>query len=512
MQPLAPFSPPDPPVADPGAPVNPVDLAAAGDSAGTRQTGRRVLVNTGALTSASLYRIAMSFVLQLLIARRLGVEGLGHYTIAMAYLNVSQVVSELGLPALLVRDLAQSPWRRRSTFRVLLGIQVVMGLLTWGSLLLLSLLLPYGDTTRSALWLVGASLPLFAISSASQTLFQAGERMELVMGVEVFINTLILALSVVVMWRDGDEVALIAVIIVTQAVSAAVCLLLVAHSRLLGGVQEDVRIDSVGLLRQAMPFFGLSLGDVLLQRIDILLLSVVAGPAVTGIYSAAYNVVRVLMKLVQSFWKALYPTLSRLHQQAQAQYERLARLGLRYGLLLLLPSATIGAAVAGGALQLIFGGEYDESVRVFQILLWAAPLFLLENYAITLLMVERHLRHSLLILALHLAATVLALPPLTQWLGADGTAWAVVLAGALGAGYGIRQLHVLQLPLQIRGVWSMAGGAAAAGVAALLLPLAWPLQAAAGGFIYLTICWVTGVLSASDLSTLRATLVVKRQN
>ena len=68
-----------------------------------------------------------------------------------------------------------------------------MGLLTWAGLVLLSLLLPYGDTTRNALWLVGASLPLFAVSSASQTLFQAGERMELVMGVEIFINTLILA-------------------------------------------------------------------------------------------------------------------------------------------------------------------------------------------------------------------------------------------------------------------------------------------------------------------------------
>ena len=476
------------------------------------QTGRRVLVNTGALTGASLYRILTSFVLQLLIARILGIEGLGHYTIAMAYLNVSQVVSELGLPALLVRDLAQAPWRRRSTFRVLLVIQVAMGFLTWGGLALMSLFLPYGDVTRISLLLVGASLPLFAISSASQTLFQAGERMELVMGVEVLTNTLILAISLAVMLRGGGEEALIAVIIVCQAVSALVCLLLVWHSKLLRGVQEAVKIHVPQLLHQALPFFGLSLGDVLLQRIDILLLSVVAGPAVTGIYSAAYNLVRVLMKLVQSFWKALYPTLSRLHQQAQTQYERLARLGLRYGLLLLLPTATIGAAVAAGALAFIFGGNYGASADVFQILLWAAPLFLLENYAITLLSVEHHLRQSLLILGIHLLATVVALPPLTRWLGADGTAWAVVLAGALGAVYGLWQLHRLRLPLQVRGLWSMIGGALAGGAAALLLPLGWPLQALIGMGVYVAVCWATGVLSPSDLATLRTTLLVKKQS
>jgi hypothetical protein len=58
----------------------------------------------------------------------------------------------------------------------------------------------------------------------------------------------------------------------------------------------------------------------------------------------------------------------------------------------------------------------------------------------------------------------------------------------------------------------MIGGAVLAGAVALLLPLAWPLQALVGMAVYLAVCWVTGVLSASDLSTLRATLLVKKQS
>ncbi len=161
---------------------------------------------------------------------------------------------------------------------------------------------------------------------------------------------------------------------------------------------------------------------------------------------------------------------------------------------------------------LIFGGDYEDSARVFQILLWAAPLFLIENYAITLLMVERHLRSSLLVLALHLGAIVLALPVLTRLLGADGAAWAVVWAGALGAGFGAWQLHRLRLPLQIKGFWSMVAASVAAGVGALLLPVTWLLQAVAGGAIYLVFCWATGVLSSSDLSTLRTLLLNKRES
>lgn len=469
-------------------------------------TGRRVLVNTSALTTASLWRIGMSLILQLLIARRLGPEGLGHYTIALAYLNVSQVVSELGLPTLLVRDLAQQPTHRRSYFRSLLMIQVVASLLTWAGLIALSFVLPYGPVTQMSLWLVGASLPLYALTSASQTLFQAGERMELVMGVEVFINTLILAVSVAVLWAGGAEIALVAVLVATQAVSAALCLLLLFRTHLLKAPQEQVAVPVPPLLHKAMPFFGLSLGDVLLQRLDILLLSIVAGPAVTGIYSAAYNLVRVCMKLVQSFWRALYPTLSRLHRQSQVQYDRLARLGLRYGLMVLLPMATIGMGVASGLLHLMFGGDYTSSARVFQVLIWATPLFLIENYAITLLMIEHDPRHSLVIMGLHLTATIIFLPPLAQVDGADGAAWAVVLAGAVGAGYGVWLLHRLQLPLYVRRFWGMALAAVIAGAISLLLPANWLVRGAVGGIAYSLLLWVTGVLSPADLSTLFRTL------
>jgi O-antigen/teichoic acid export membrane protein len=466
-------------------------------------TGRRVLVNTGALTSASLWRIAMSFILQLLIARRLGVEALGIYTTAMAYLNVSQVFTELGLPALLVRDLAQEPAHRRSYFRRMLVIQVSAALLTWGALVLLTGILPYSSATVGALWLVGASLPLFAISSACHTLFQAGERMELVFGVEALINALILAASIGLMWQGYDVVALIGLIVATQLVSVLASLALLARSGLLAPPQQPAPATLPRLLRRATPFLGLSVGDVLLQRLDILLLSVVAGPTVVGVYSAAYNLVRVAFKLVQSFWRALYPTLSRLHRQAPENYARLARLGLRYTLLALLPLAAVGAGVADGLLHLIYGPDYLVSAVVLQISIWTIPLFLLEIYAITLLMVEHELRLALWITGVHLAVTLLLLPPLTLLLGAAGAALAVLTAGGAGAGLGCLLLWRARLPLRVDRGWLVLAASAVAGVVTVLLPAPWVVQAVAGLTVYVALIWVTGVLSPRDFRALR---------
>jgi PST family polysaccharide transporter len=462
-----------------------------------------VLINTGALTSASMWRIAISFILQILIARRLGVEGLGHYTIALAYLNVSQVIAELGLPTLLVRDLAQSPTHRRTYFRWLLGIQVATSFLTWAGLILLSFALPFAPVTAASLWLVGASLPLYAVTSAAETLFQAGERMELVMGVEVAINTLILLFSLGVLWRDGDELALIAVIIVTQAISAALCLFLLRRSRLLAAPQERALVRLGPLLRRTLPFFGLALSDVLLQRLDILLLGFIAGPAVTGIYSAAYNIVRVLMKLIQSFWRALYPTLSRLQRHAAERYLRLRVLSLRFGLLAVLPAAAISFGVAPELLRLMFGGDYGASAEVYRILIWAAPLFLVEVYALTLLMIEHQLRASLWVSALHIAGIVILVPVLTPRLGADGAALAVVAAGAAGTLASLWLLHVHKLAVTVKRLWGILLATGAAGAVSTLTPVHWLASMTLASILYLLICWATAALSVNDLQTLR---------
>lgn len=469
----------------------------------TQQTGRRILVNTSALAGSSVWRIITSFALQLVIARQLGVLGLGQYAIALAYLNVCQILTELGLPALLVRDLAQMPWLRRSYFRLALSIQLTAGLVVWGGLMLITLLLPFADTSRTMLWIVGASLPFYAITSVTQTLFQAGERMELVMGVELLINTLILLLSIAVVWRGGTILHLAAVLVATQLTSALLGLILLNRSQLFAQPQERLVWQWSLLWQRAAPFCGLALADVLLQRADIMVLSIVGGETITGIYGAAYNLVRVGLKLVQNFWAALYPTLSRLQRQAPQHYIRLCNFSLRYGLLCLLAAAAIGTGITADILALIYGADYAASVFVLEILLWSAPLYLLENYTQTLLMVEQRPFQSLLITGLHLVTLITLVPILTPVLGAPGTAWAALLAGAIGALVSLRLLQRWQMPRTVARPYVMLGLAVSSYLLSLLLPLDWPWRLLLCTLLYLIVAWRTGLIAQHDWQLVR---------
>lgn len=471
------------------------------------QTGRRILLNTGALTLSNLWRILVSFVLQLLIARTFGVDGLGQYTIALAYLNVCQVISELGLPALLVRDLAQKPQQRRAYFQIALSIECVATLLVWGGLIVVTTLLPLSPISRMMLWVVGGSLPFYALTSVTQMLFQSGERMELVMGIEVLINSLILGLSIAVIWLQGAIIHLVSVLVLTQALSAGLGLWWLRRSQLLSGPQENVPWRLAMMRQRAMPFWGLALADVLLQRADILLLSIFGGETVTGTYSAAYNLVRVAVKVVQSFWMALYPTLSRLRHQSAEQYARLRQFSLRYCFLLVLLAAGLGTGLASELLALIYGPGYADATPVLQLLIWMALLYVLESYAVTLLMVEHRPYQSLLISGAHLVALLLFCPLLAVKLAATGAALAALLAGGVGVVVGLGLLQRVQAPLLLTSGWRMIGVTFALLVVVVYLPAVWPVRLAFGLLVYWGLAWQTGLIAGADYQMLRRAIL-----
>ncbi len=490
------------------------------------RTDRRVLLNTGALAGSSLWRIGLSFVLQVAIASRLGSQGLGQYVTALAYLNVSQVLSELGLPRLLVRDLAQAPRHRGQAFRQALAMQFLAGILVWLGLAGITWLLPYSPETRRVLLVATASLPLFAITSSAETVFQAAERMELVMGVEMTTNALIVGASLGVLVLGGSVVHLAGVLVGTQAVSALLCLVLLAHTRLLHpspgpNVPDDPAPSPAGtfpgwlrLLRRAQPFYYLTLANVLLHRTDILLLSVLAGDRTTGIYSAAYLVVRVFLVLTQTFWQALYPTLSRLRHQQPGQYLRLAQLAVRYGMMALLPAAALLTAVALPMMALLFPEVAPRSgAPVLRTLAWAAPLFFLASGATTLLLVEHRARASLAVALVHLAGMVALLPALIPAFGPVGAAVGVVAAIGASVGVGLYLLRQARVPVGLprRLPWLVfaalsTGGLVGFGVQMTPHSLLWIPLAGGGALLYLAFLWSTGLLSADDWALFRRAL------
>ena len=258
------------------------------------------------------------------------------------------------------------------------------------------------------------------------------------MGVEMFINLLILVVSVLLLLNGTTVLYLIAVLIATQAVSAVTCLLVLQRSQHPRPAPRTRRRHPArSLATQPLPSSPSPSSKSCSSAPTSSCSASSPDPAVTGIYSAAYNLVRILVKLIQSFWQALYPTLSRLHHETSPRYRTLSDLSLRYGLLALLPVAAITTGVAPDLIRLVYTEQYAASAPVLRWLIWTTPLYFVSTYAVTQLLVHRQATRGVGVIGVTLVAILILLPPLAARYGANGAAWASVLAAAVGALVGV---------------------------------------------------------------------------
>lgn len=467
---------------------------------------QRVIFNAGALVSASLWRTLMTFVQFWFIARILGVESLGQYTLGMAYLHVAAIASEFGLPNLLVRDLAQTPQYKRGRFRQLLVIQTLLATGVWALLVLLIGSFPLSSAVKEAVIIGAPFLPFYAITSVGLTLCRASERMDFVFFVEAIGSTLMLLGTIWMLHQGNSVVALFILQVLVQTVTALFVLIIVPLTGLLSEPQEPTPLELKTLLRRAIPFYGVALSEVMLQRLDVILLGMVVSDAAVGVFAAANNLLRVLNKMIQSVWGSLYPTFSRLHHSKANTYHRLLNQVLRLSNLTLIPVATLIALFASEILHLIYGEDFVAIVPVLQIVIGATVFYSYEVLSMTVLMVERASLHSLYVVLAHLVVLAIGIPVLGFRFGETGAATAVLTAAIAGAATGAWILRSRSLSLRQEKWWILPGASLIASLLAMQIPVPWLLQVILGFSLYGAAMWVTGIISLRDYYSLRRSL------
>jgi O-antigen/teichoic acid export membrane protein len=394
---------------------------------------RRVAKNALALSFTSTARILLGVALQVYLARALGAAGLGKYAIILAFINIFQIVSELGLPALVIREAA----RRRqeaSAFLYATALAQLAGAgAAWALLALSAVALRYpADTTRLIL-LSGAALVPYAWSSACETLFQAQERMEFIPLVELLGNGCQLGLAVWLISAGYGVNALPAIIVIPQVVVAFFSLGVAGALGWLTPARLDLAF-SWRLVRAAPDFFLLALSVVIFSRLDILVVSKLLGEQATGIYNAAYQVVRVVNLGAASYSDAIYPAFSRLYREAPERFAAIGRRALQYGLMAVLPIATGTTILAAPLIAAIFRrAQYAEAVPILQILSWLCVPFLVSAILSRLLLAGNQQRISLQISLIKLAAAGFYLLLMTPLWGLKGAALASVAGTFTGA-------------------------------------------------------------------------------
>lgn len=327
------------------------------------------------LTSAQISRGFVRLFFILVVARQLGPQQFGVYALLIAVLEMLAVASGSGYTDYLTREAAKDArlgWG--------LGLQLTS--------LRLICLLPLAVAAEGVLWMLryppivllavgwlSLSLAPRSLSESVQGVLRGIGRYAAYLAVELAFDLALIAAVIFLAVRGGG----LATVITTEIIAASAAALTALPVALLFRTREVIRLNRKQLLEKSAVFNVYALVGNLYDRLDVVLLSRLAGDYATGIYNAAYRPLGTIQFLPYGVLYSLLPVLS----QNPAGHDQQRRLEKAMGFLLSAAFAAVLATMvfAGPAVKLLLGAHYADSALALKILIWAVILRYV-NYAL----------------------------------------------------------------------------------------------------------------------------------
>ena len=423
----------------------------------------------------------------IVLARKVGEEGFGVFSFALALTGALLIAAGFGTDDLLAREVSRDRNRAGRYLGDAVGLKIVTSV---GLLAVALAVVLIGDYPPDARWvtlLVGAGVAMEVMSRSWHSVFQAHERLGLVSSCLIVQRLVTAAGGITILLAGGGLVAASAMFAVGALVALTTAEVML---RRVIGVRRTMptRAGSLRLLKAGVPIGIAGVLFTLLLRLDVTLLSFLSTDAEVGVYAAAFRLVEGIQFVSWAFGAAMLPWFART--KAPALLERGFMLGLKFEAGLLLPVGLVFTLFAPSIVHLLYGGQFQGAVVPLRILGCTVAFYGLQSFAGVVLIARDAPRLLLRNVAIVCAQNIVCNAIFIPLYGADGAAAVTlsssVLLATLAVTQGSRRCHGL-MPLR------SFGGPLLAAVAMALVGVGVPLPAIpAGALALLTYAGVLG--------------------
>ena len=332
-------------------------------------TVQRVAKNTGIIiVGDAIFRLISLFV-TIYLARYLGTVGFGKYSFVFAYLTFFNIITDLGLQQILVREMS----RDLSIAPKLIGnayiIRLILTVLAVVMSVVIISFMPYPADTTTYIYVAAFTLLFISFSDFYGTIFQAN----LIMKYRIFANLTFKVLSAtLILWIIFSHGTLLQVIIVLLLSQMVRTLVSYFYSRKLVKPRFEIDFEQWKyLFKESLPLALSSVIWVIYYQIDMVMLSMMQGDASVGIYSAAHKLCEPLLLIPGALIISLFPLMSIFFKNSKTKLIKSYTLGVKYLLIVMLPIAIGITFLSDKIILLIYGTEFAHSTTTLQILVWS---------------------------------------------------------------------------------------------------------------------------------------------
>lgn len=319
-------------------------------------------------------------------ARVLGAEGYGIFSYVLGLAGFFSIFSDIGITAILTRNISQKPNMANSNFATSLVIKVVLLVLTS---LLIIFLAPYFSKIDAAkpLLPLAALLVIFDnLREFSNAYFRGKEEMQYEALLTTITNVAITVFGFIILaiWATPKALTL------TYALSASTGTLVGIYllREHFFGVFKNFKKNLVKpILNSAWPIAIAGMLGAFMLNIDIVMIGMFRDATNVGLYSAGQKIIGLLYTFAALLATSLFPIISRFVEKGENKKSaEVMENGMTVVFLIAIPIAVGGVILAKDIMGFLFGPEFqvENAVLAFRILLLTPliiyPGSLLGNY------------------------------------------------------------------------------------------------------------------------------------
>lgn len=283
---------------------------------------RQILKQSFWLFLAQILSKAVSLFYIYYLARVLGVEGFGLYSVALAYFAIISSIADFGFNRYLVREVAKDKLVARELLSSVLMLRLTLTSVLFAVFAVFLYSLDPDKMRVSLILLAALAILPQTIAFTFDGIFVAFKKLQF-SAVALFLHSLLIAGLGVVLIRSGYGVggAVIALILGQFGYALLLAGLL---AKVEGLNFSSVRIPIIKqVFKGSLPYGLLGILGLIYFRIDTIMLSYMKGSFETGLYSAGYKFLEAVVLVPGAFSAALFPALAKLHDTDKTEMRKL---------------------------------------------------------------------------------------------------------------------------------------------------------------------------------------------
>jgi O-antigen/teichoic acid export membrane protein len=323
------------------------------------------------------------------LSRYLTPEETGIYITVITFFSIGIALSDPGISQVIIRDISRNPEENLQRYNQSIILCTILWVSLWGFITASGYFMGYSSQVVWLLAMGGLYIGVQSWGQMTSGYIQAKQEMKIVAIGNAQVTIMFGLLGI---WGLYLGIGLNVLIILLVIQGTAYWIYFMKKAMPLG-LPLDKRNWNLygirGLIREVLPIAALATSGILLNRLDVIMLSKIKGMEDTAAYGLAVRFIDNLAMISNSVGMALFPYLSSQWEKSREEIGTTLRKSFQFYIIMGLGAALIVNLFASEIITIFYGYNFVGSSYVLNILIWSFLFSMMGAPYTLLILMER---------------------------------------------------------------------------------------------------------------------------